>query len=95
MTNYTPTQEATAILTRILESLARVNGKTLSRKTRADLARACELLSTGDNYDELLDDLLSTPPIRSERITQQFEREPAYGDPNFEAWRRQRYDDAR
>jgi len=89
MAQYTPTEEAAAILTRILEALARQSGKTLSRKTRDDLARACELLSAGDNYDELLDDLLSTPPIRSERVTQTFERDD-YGDTNFGNWRKQR-----
>lgn len=86
--------EAAQILTRILEALARQSGKTLGQKTRADIQRACELLAQDDDYD-LLEDLLEQPAIRSDRITQQFEREPAYGDPNFEAWRRQRYDDAR
>lgn len=86
--------EAAAILTRTFEALARTCGKTLSAKTRADIARACELLSAGDDYEELLDDLLSAPPIRSERITQSFERD-GYGDPRFEAWRRQRQEDAR
>lgn len=77
--------EATQILTRILECMCRLNGKTLSAKTRADLARACELLARGDDLDELLDDL----PIRSDRTTQSFERED-YGDPDFARWRAQR-----
>lgn len=80
-------EEAAAIFTRTLEALARQVGKTLSAKTRADLARACELLSAGDDYTDLLDDLLTAPPpIRSERVTQSFE----YGDPEFERWRKQR-----
>src|SRR5262245_41902098 len=94
MTQYTASEEATAILVRTFEALARLGGKTLSRKTRDDLARACELLARGDDYSDLLDDLLSAPPVRSDRVTQSFER-PAYGDQNFEAWRRQKYEDAR
>lgn len=96
MPQYTASEEAAAILTRTLEALARQLGKTLSTKTRTDLARACELLARGDDYDELLVDLLEQPPIRNDRVTQAFEREPAdYGDPRFEAWRRQRMEDAR
>lgn len=55
-----------------------------------------DAVADGDPIYDLLDDLLSQPPqpIRSERITQQFER-PAYGDAQFEAWRRQREEDAR
>lgn len=89
-------EEAAAILTRVLEAICRLNHKTLSRKTRDDLARACELLARGDSYDELLVDLLETPPIRSERVTQSFERED-YGDPNFARFRgrRQWEEDAR
>ena len=37
--------EATRILTRILEALARQNGKTLSQKTRANLARELAALT--------------------------------------------------
>lgn len=81
--------EAAAIITRTLEALARQVGKTLSAKTRADLARACELLAAGDDYDELLEDLLEQPPIRSERVTQSFDRED-YGDPNFGRFRERR-----
>lgn len=85
----TASEEAAAILTRVLEALARQNGKTLSQKTRADISRACELLATGDSYDELLDDLLSAPPVYSDRVTQSFQRDD-YGDPQFAQWRAQR-----
>ena len=68
---------------------------TTEEPTRSEVERACELLATGDDYSDLLDDLLSAPAVRSDRVTVNFEREPAYGDPQFEAWRRQRYDDAR
>jgi hypothetical protein len=49
--------EAAAILLHTFEALSRQVGKTLSAKTRTDLARACELLAAGDDYEELLDDL--------------------------------------
>jgi hypothetical protein len=84
-----PHEEAARILCRILEALARQSGKTLSQKTRTEVERACELLSTGDDYSDLLDDLLSEPPIRNDRVTQSFERED-YGDSRFADWRAQR-----
>jgi len=88
-------EEAAAIIIRTLEAVVRLNRKTLSAATRADLTRACKLLVDGDSYDDLLDDLLTAPPIRSDRVTQQFEREPAYGDPNFVRWRQQWREDTR
>jgi hypothetical protein len=79
-----PHEEAARILCRVLEALARQNGKTLSSKTRSEVERACELLATGDDYSDLLEDLLEMPP----RTTQTSEREPAdYGDPKFGQWR--------
>jgi hypothetical protein len=84
-----PHEEAARILCRVLEALARQSGKTLSAKTRGEVERACELLATGDDYSDLLDDLLSTPPVVSDRVTQSFERED-YGDPRFAQWRAQR-----
>ena len=89
--SITASEEAAAILIRTLEALARQCGKTLSRKTRDDLARACELLAAGDSYDELLDDLLSAPPVRSDRVTVNFEREgnDRIPDEGFQKWRGQ------
>lgn len=59
-----PTTEAATILIRILESLARRSGKTLNERGRADVRRACELLShSGEQYGDLLDEL----PLREER----------------------------
>jgi hypothetical protein len=84
-----PHEEAARILCRVLEALARQSGKTLSAKTRGEVERACELLSAGDDYSDLLDDLLSAPPVVSDRQTVSFERED-YGDPNFRTWRAQR-----
>lgn len=92
-------QEAAQILIRTFEALARQLGKRLSERTRADITRACELLAAGDDYEDLLEDLLSTPPIRSDRTTQSFEREPIPTEEEqlrrFGAWRRQRDEDAR
>jgi hypothetical protein len=89
-------EEAAAILIRTLEALARQNRKTLSAATRADLTRACKLLVDGDSYDDLLDDLLSAPPIRSDRTTVNLERPPQWGEPeHFAAWREERHEDER
>ena len=58
-----PTEEAAQILTRLFESLARRTGKTLNERGRADVRRACELLShAGEQYTDLLDDLPDPPP---------------------------------
>lgn len=58
-----PTDEAAQILTRLFESLARRAGKTLNERGRADVRRACELLSQGgQEYTDLLDDLPDPQP---------------------------------
>lgn len=81
----TPTEEAAAILTRVFEALARQNGKTLSRTTRADIGRACELLTTRDDLEELLDDL---PPAAPRRSPGEAAIEPGWDE--FERWRAER-----
>lgn len=79
----TPTEEAAQILTRLFEALARQNHKTLSQQTRADIGRACELLShAGEELETLLEDL-PTPPRRSPG-------EAAIGDDDFQRWRERR-----
>lgn len=89
----TASDEAAAIFIRTLEALARLHRKTLNQKTRADLARACELLAAGDDYSDLLEDLLDEPPpIRSDRVTQTFER-PQDTDPQFRQWRGRRQEE--
>lgn len=71
--------EAAQILTRILEALARQNGKTLSAATRADIERMCGLLSgAGEELDDLFEDL--PPPRRSPG-------EYAIADPDYQQWR--------
>jgi hypothetical protein len=76
------TVEATQILTRVFEALARQSGKTLSQQTRADIGRACELLANaGDELEELLDDL-PAPPRRSPA---EAAIDPGWQD--FEQWR--------
>lgn len=80
-------EQAADILLRVLEALARQNRKTLSAATRADVERACELLSKGDDYDSLLEDLLTVPPIDRHK-TVSFDRKDYYGatdDPEFVA----------
>ncbi len=71
-------EEAAQILTRVFEALARQSGKTLAAGTRADVLRACELLSTASAE---LDDLLEDLPEQREYVTT---------DANFERWRMQR-----
>lgn len=75
------TQEAAQILTRVFEALARQNGKTLSKATRSDIGRACELLAQGDRLEELFEDL-PAPPRQSpgEQAI-----DPGWQD--FERWR--------
>lgn len=79
-----PEAEAAQILTRVFEALARANGKTLNARSRADIGRACELLShAGANLSELLDDVPRVSP--AEAMVDAAER-----DPNYQEWRRRR-----
>ena len=55
-----PQDEAAEIFIRMFEALARRSGKTLNPRSRADIARACELLSrAGQELDDLLDEIES------------------------------------
>jgi hypothetical protein len=76
----TPQAEATAILTRLLEALARASGKTLNERSRADISRACELLShAGAELDELLTDVSAAPRVSpAEAMIEAAERDPGY-----------------
>lgn len=70
----TPQDEAATILIRLLESLCRLHRKTLSARSRADITRACQLLaSSGDELDDLLDDL-PPPRPRTEYSTMSFDK---------------------
>jgi hypothetical protein len=72
----TPQDEAAQIFTRLFEALARRSGKTLNARSRADIARACELLShAGQDLSDLLDDLPPPRPAR-EYSTVSFEVPP-------------------
>ena len=83
----TPEQEAAQILTRVFEALARANGKTLNKRTRSDIARACELLvSASGQYTELLDDL----PTAARMSPAEAVVNAAEHDPNYQEWRRRR-----
>jgi hypothetical protein len=76
-----PVNEAATILTRLFESLARLNHKTLNVRSRADITRACELLShAGEDLSDLLDELPPRPA--REYATQVL--------PEVERWREQR-----
>lgn len=89
MSSIAPQDEAAVIFVRLFESLARRSGATLKPTTRADIARACELLShAGETYD-LLDDLLEHTPPRREYTTVNFSRD-AESDAQYQAWKRRR-----
>ena len=80
-----PVTEAAQILTRLLEALARRSGKTLNARSKADITRACELLShAGEELDDLLDEL-PPPRPRNEFSTVSFEVPPEVG-----RWKAQR-----
>jgi len=80
-----PTEEAAAILTRLFEAICRLNRKTLNARSKADIARACQLLaSAGDELDDLLDEL--PPPPAKEYTTVSFDARP----PEVERWKAQR-----
>ncbi len=76
MTILTPADEASALLTRLLNALARQSGKRLSAASQADVQRLVELLMYGgDELDTALDDLDEVAPARQ------------VGDERFERWR--------
>lgn len=80
-----PTDEAAQILTRLFEALARRSGKTLNERSRADIARACELLShAGEELDDLLEDL---PPPVERRTAREYATVTL---PEVERWKEQR-----
>lgn len=85
-----PVSEAAQILTRLFEALARRSGKTLNQRSRADIARACELLaSAGDELSDLLDELPpQAPPARppEHRPARDYTTMPL----EVERWREQR-----
>ena len=91
----TPPDQLAAFLVSLFNICLRPQRKVMSAALVERLHTLVrDAVADGDPIYDLLDNLLSEPPIRSDRVTQSFEREPAYGDPNFEAWRRQRYEDA-
>ena len=80
-----PTEEASEILIRLLESLARKTGRTLNERGRADVRRACELLShSGEQFEDLLDEL---PPPPERRPAREYSTVPL---PEVERWKEQR-----
>lgn len=84
-----PQDEAAQILIRLFEALARRSGKTLNQRSRADIARACELLShAGEELDDLLDELPPAPrPAPEHRPAREYATQVL---PEVERWREQR-----
>lgn len=80
-------QEAAAIFSHYFRELARASGLKWSERNAADIARAVELLSQAEAAP--LDEVPPYRPVRSDRVTQVFERED-YGDPRFGRWRERR-----
>ena len=75
--------EAAQILTRIFEAICRLNHKTLSAGTKADIGRACALLANaGAELDDLFEDL---PPLAPRRSPGEAAVDPGWDD--FERWR--------
>lgn len=93
----TPPDQLAAFLVSMFNICLRPQRKVMSAELTDRLyALVRDAVAGGDPIYDLLDDLLSTPPpIRNDRVTQAIERESTYGDPQFEAWKRQRYEDAR
>lgn len=82
-----PLDEAAAIFNWYFAQLARASGLKWSERNAGDIARAVELLSQAEAAP--LDEVPPYVPVRSDRVTQVFERED-YGDTNFRNWRQRR-----
>lgn len=86
-----PQDEAAQILTRLFEALARRSGKTLNERSRADIARACELLShSGQELDDLLDELPPAPPKPQPPAYRPAREYATQVLPEVERWKEQR-----
>lgn len=83
-----PSNEAAAILSHYFRELARASGLKWSERNASDIARAVELLSAAEA--PALDEVPPyVPAIRSDRVTQVFDRED-YGDSQFSRSRQRR-----
>lgn len=77
-------QEAAAILNHYLAQLARACDMKWSPRNAADIERAVALMGESEApLDEV------PPYVRSDRVTQVFERDD-HGDPQFRRWRERR-----
>lgn len=94
-----PEQQAARIIAHYLKALTLRTGLRWTSANDRDMALIGELLGVEVESSDTIppfDMSQAERPIVSDRVTQAFEREPAdYGDAQFAAWRRQRYDDAR
>lgn len=92
----TPDEQLAAFLVAMFNICLRPQRKVMSAALTERLHTLVhDAVAQGDPIYDLLDDLLSEPPapIRSDRVTQSFDRED-YGDPKFGAWRQQWREDA-
>lgn len=87
----TPTEEAAAIMNHYFAQLAGLNGLHWSERNAADIAHAVALLGQADAAPTLDEVPPYQPPIRSDRVTQVFDRDD-YGDPEFGNWRKRQRD---
>ena len=78
----TPADEASAILIRMFDTLAAAQGKRLKDTHKAEIRRACELLSA-DGALEPLDDLARISP--AEAVMEFAEK-----DPDYKRWKESR-----
>lgn len=86
-----PSDEAAEIFIRLFEALARRSGKTLNERSRADIRRACELLShAGDELDDLLDELPPPAPRVSLGEARPAREYATQVLPEVERWKAQR-----
>ena len=82
-----PVDEAALIFIRMFEALARRSGKTLNARSKADIRRACELLShAGTELDDLLDEL-PPPPAPAYRSARDYSTVTL---PEVEDWKKRR-----
>jgi hypothetical protein len=81
----TPADEAAAILIRMFETLAAAQGKRLKEQHRAEIRRACELLSADGALEPLEDVARVTPAEAAVSLVT-----AAEADPNYRKWRQEK-----
>lgn len=82
----TPSEEASAILIRMLDTLAASMGKRLKDEHKAEIRRACELLAT----DGALTPLEDLPPMPRVSQAEAAVMEMAERDPGYKRWKEEK-----